>query len=396
MDDSVDSLNCRYIYILPLLILLSSCMPSRPSESATQQISSQVPMKTTSVNKSIDSEVSITPEFTLTYQPTSTPQPSKITKSTISNMSVLAEWEFNYLTDIKWSPASAIFAVSTHDGLFFVDITTLEIKRFQYATPNWYRDIDFSPDGSELAATDGIKIILWDISKDLVIDKLSDDICEAGDRLIYHPDGGFLASGITKGVYASDYETSIYFWNLDSRRCSPLVENLIGYLDEFSFSPDGHYLLNADATNSKTYLWDINDLDIACTSNGSIAAISSANNLLAVADYNHPNITLIDISSCSPVDTFTHSSLSNDITFSPDGFILARAGYGSIKEGDYQGTSRISFWDVSAREIVHNIKNLPSTIEKILFSPDGRYFIIVTLINSPDALYQINLWGVDS
>lgn len=396
MDDSVESLNCRYFYILLLLIMLSSCMPSKPSESATQRISSQVPLETRSVQNTTGSEVALTPESSSTYHPTSTPQPSKITRSTISDIAVLAEWEFNYLTDIRWSPDSASFAVSTHDEIYFVDISTLESALFRHDPLYWYRDIDFNPDGSKLAVTDGNKIILWDISRDTIIDELSDDICEAGDRLVYHPDGRFLASGITKGAYAGDYATSIYLWDLENRRCSPLVEDLPGYLDKFSFSLDGQYLLNTVITYRKTYLWDINDLDITCTSEGSIAAISSTNNLLAIADYNDPDITLIDISSCSPIDTFTHSSLSNDIAFSPDGFILARAGYGSIKEGDNQGTSRISFWDVPAREIVHNFINLPTTIEKILFSLDGRYFITVTLINSPDALYQIDLWGVDS
>jgi len=307
-----------------------------------------------------------------------------IARSTIADISVLAEWEFNYLTDIKWSPDSAIFAVSTHDGIYFVDITTFEKKRFQYATPNWYRDIDFSPDGSELAATDGTIIFLWDIYKDKVIAELSDDICEAGDRIVYHPGGGFLASGITKGVYASDYETSIYFWDLDNRRCSPLVENLIGYLDEFSFSLDGRFLLNTELTHLKTYLWNIDTLDIACTSDGSIATTNSANNLLAVSNYKDPkNITLIDISSCGPVDTLTQSVFSTELTFSPDGSILAGAG-----------SSSIAFWDVHAREIVHDIDNLPTMIEKILFSPDGRYFVSVIHSNSPDALYQIDLWGV--
>jgi WD40 repeat protein len=396
MDNSIHSPNNRCFYVLLLMILISSCVPSKLTESPTRQISSQIPLETSSVNNNIDSEKSITPEFTSTYSPTATPQSPKITSSTISNISILAEWDLNYLTGIKWSPDNTRIAIATHDGIYFVDMSTLKTQLFKHDPLYWYSDIDFSPDGSVLAATDGIRIILWDISKVIVINELSDDVCQAGDWIAYHPDGQFLASGITEGTYAGDYTTSIYLWDLEKGRCSPLVEDLKGYLDEFSFSLDGHYLLNADATNSKTYLWDIDTLDIVCISEGSIAAISSANNLLAVSNYNDPDINLIDISSCNPVDTLTKSSFSNDIAFSPDGFILAGAGYGNIKDGEDQVTSRIAFWDVLAREIVHDIEDLPITIEKILFSPDGKYFISVIHIDSPDALYRFDLWGVDN
>jgi len=113
--------------------------------------------------------------------------------------------------------------------------------------------IAFSPYGSVIATGDGTgTIILWDASTKRQIKRLTRH-SEGIHKLVFSPNGQFLASG--------GYDKQSYLWHVLSGKSVKLNTNLY-YVNDVVFHPSGNYLYitSADYTlfcldlkNNKSY-----------------------------------------------------------------------------------------------------------------------------------------------
>ena len=183
--------------------------------------------------------------------------------------------------------------------------------------------MSFSPDGKYLASVSNEKIILWDVASG----QPYKNIGMHPGRVVsisFSPDGKILASGGVDGT--------IILWNVASGQ--PISEPLQGF-----YSEGGH--------------------NISFSPNGKILAYTSGKNSEISA------IILWDVASGQPIGEplQEHTGFVHDITFSPDGNILASAGE----------DENIILWDVASRQPIIAMfrgQSVPGILS-ISFSPDG-------------------------
>ena len=177
---------------------------------------------------------------------------------------------------------------------------------------------------------------------------------------------------------------TIKLWNLQNGG----VTTLRGHSDTvntMAFSPNGE-LLASGGDDYRFKLWDVQNQQTIATlehiigrNRSAIKAVtfSPDGQLLATAGY---DVKLWSVSNQQEIVTFQHNQWVLAVAFSPDGQLLAT--------GDHGGTVRI--WDVQNRQVIARLAGDTTYVHSVAFSPDGR-----TLAS---AGYQglIKLWTVEN
>jgi WD40 repeat protein/DNA-binding SARP family transcriptional activator/tRNA A-37 threonylcarbamoyl transferase component Bud32 len=200
--------------------------------------------------------------------------------------------------------------------------------------------------------------------------------------LAFSPDGQYLA--------VSGNNTAIRLWNLSTRQ--PIGELLTGHHSDataLAFSPDGAYLASGacawyEAAESdevcdrgELILWDV--------STGQATFYSDAHDERVRRLVFNPTGTLLasmandavilwDVATAQPVHKFERQRHINDLTFSPDGSLLAMGGC-EIENGEFHCIdfpTDVILWNVERAEIERQISGEDLVITKLAFSADGR------------------------
>ena len=177
-------------------------------------------------------------------------------------------------------------------------------------------DVQYSPNGTQLAVGTNIGIWIYDAHTGEELDLLTDN--EIGTRctggIAYSPDGRTLVRG----------DQSAQLWDVVSGQLKTTLTGHRGLVTSVAFSPDGRTL--ASASNDRTIR-----LSDAVSGQHKITFIGHADTVLSVA-------------------------------FSPDGRTLA--------SGAVDGTIRL--WDVVSEEHKATLIGHTDRVESVAFSPDGR------------------------
>jgi WD40 repeat protein len=222
------------------------------------------------------------------------------------------------------------------------ELLTLDVQ------PGTAGKVAFAPDGRHLAAaaTDG-KIRIWDWSTGVLATELSTDPPHPWTGVAYSLDGAYLAASAIDGVWA--------LWDLESGRAVATVAGHANLSSSIAISPDGQYLATS-SHDGTAKVWYISK---------TLESGGSPDLVLTFTDHNQPETT---------------SNWVHDITFSPDGRLVASAGSGNV----------VYVWGPATGQIR---LTLPGGEEArlmtgVTFSPDG------TLIAGGQLNGSIRVWEV--
>jgi WD40 repeat protein len=218
-------------------------------------------------------------------------------------------------------------AIKIWDTATGEELTTMNGK-------SWILDIQFSPDGKQLATTP--PTTLWDL--------------ESGEEVQTFPGGGYSVAFSHDGQRLAFAEsTAIQIWDLASRK---ETMSLLGHKDAIysvAFSPDGHRLASA-SNDGSAKVWDLTQgREIVSyrghTSSVYRVAFSRDGEQIASVGGEYSNETqpgevrIWDSSSAKDILTLRgHPSAATDLAFDPKGDRLATVS----KDGS------IKFWELSA------------------------------------------------
>lgn len=163
---------------------------------------------------------------------------------------------------------------------------------------------------------------------------------------------------------------------------------LRGQVEQLAWSPDGQRL--AAATSSGVWLYDANDLDEepvrmkSTEQHVSSLAYSPDGQLLAVTSVKKVFILKVDdgevLQELEGGDLYNGALYDRlDITFSPDGELVAAGGY-----NDYA----LRVWEVTSGQERYRLEGHHSWVWSVAFSPDGQ------LLASGNADGTVTLWNI--
>ncbi len=253
--------------------------------------------------------------------------------------------------------------------------------------------VAYSPDGSRLAAGDGIgQVHVWDAVTGELLTALKgyrfggaecggascDIVTITGITL--SPDGTTVAAGtggyITEGGW-------VELWDIETGAIRGYLEGS-GSMSDVAFSPDGTLLATASA-GSGFRLWDVAAGEVLYTltedyENVESIAFSSDGRLLA-AGWWDGTVHLWDTTTGEKLAILEgHIDYVSDVAFSPDGSLLAAGGMDTT----------IRLWDVTTSETLAVLEGHAGWVRAVAFSPDGR----LLASGGGEDRANVRLWGI--
>lgn len=256
---------------------------------------------------------------------------------------------------------------------------TLECK------PDRVLHITFSPDGSVLASTSGLKVRLWDPSSGQCLNTLEcQDMLQTLDNevdkrdyqngfstIAFSPNGETLAS-------VSISSNRVWLWDVLTGQCLQALHGHARAVNQVAFSCNGD-ILASSSYDLTVRLWD------PCTGNCLQVLTGHTNCVRAVAFSPAPRFVNIlasvsDDGSIRIWDSTTAKCLQDIKTddkelrvlaFSCDGEILA-AAYGDKSYIHHSGASEVQLWNPITGKRLHILQGHTDKVTAIAFSPDGK------------------------
>ena len=237
-------------------------------------------------------------------------------------------------------------------------------------------DVQFSPDGRQIAVASSIGIWLYDAQTEQEIDLLTDHV--RGIRsCMYSPDGTILAGGGMDGT--------ILLWDVSTRQ---LITTFKGHeswrrVITLAFSPDGRILASSADYEEVVQLWDV------ATAQHHVTFIGHTAGVTAVA-FSPDGKTLASSSRDGTIRLWDVATGEDDaILVGPEVLTLAFSSDGRTLASGDRG-NRIHLWDMDTRQSPWSFNEPKQIVSAVAFSPDG------TLLASESEDDAIRLSDVDT
>jgi RNA polymerase sigma factor (sigma-70 family) len=266
-------------------------------------------------------------------------------------------------SSLAFSPDGKLLASASHDGSAHVYEVNTGNELFQpQAEKKVVSALCFTPDGKTVAAGDHGGISIWEVET-AKRQRRVEGVAGALWVLQFAPDGKTLAGGSAHGV--------IHIWETASGKELRKIEARADNVQALAFSPDGAALASGGAALS-VQLWDsksgkqLNAL-VGHQERVIAVAVAPGGKVIATTAWDH-SIRLWNTDTGrelrklgwpakeKPIGTYPIAV--SELTFSPDGKLLAATGY----------ENHVWLWDLDKGEPARKLPGLCAA-----FSPDGKY-----------------------
>jgi len=238
------------------------------------------------------------------------------------------------------SSSSLAFVSANGETIFNYNLGAIEIWKINLSEPNstirqlnghadQTKDIDLSPDGTQILTTGGnlpaeaestdTSVALWDFASLELIHRMEGHT-DTVLSVEFSPDGTRAISG--------GMDNRVIYWDLTTGEPIHIMENHSDWVWDVYFSPDGQ------------------------------TAISSSKD---------KSIILWDLATGEPIRTYSgHSERIWNAVFSPDGSMIASSS----------NDTTVIIWDVATGDIIHQIDAGNTSTFHVEFTPDGQYIYV--------------------
>ena len=280
------------------------------------------------------------------------------------------------ITEIEYSPDGTILAAAAFIGVWLYDVQTGKELQLLATEPVAVESIAFSPDGTKLVSSGiGAPLSLWDVESGRLLRTFPIESDWSNQGVAFSPDGIIIASNGQIGT--------VQLWNPDTGESIRTLEGqeAWGGLNCIQFSPDGKTLATG-WLNGTICLWDVNTGTVKHTRtehegwvitleffpDGKTLASGSGDRKIMLWDANTGNL----------IRTLTgHIGRILDIAVSPHSNILIAC------DGHYE----IRLWNLNTGEMLKRISEHWHAPRSVIFSADGSTFAT----GGPGTIY---IWDV--
>jgi RNA polymerase sigma factor (sigma-70 family) len=259
-------------------------------------------------------------------------------------------------------------AADSSDAVYLWDAATgRELRRFEQATGGLVPGVAFSPDGKVLAVSRRQDVRRWDVGTGQELAKFRVAADHAG-QLTISPDGTVLAC---RGHRDNGQQRQNLIIFLDSASGQELhrLEGLTNYIEpSFAFSPDSSTWAYADKKENDVRLFDARTGKLLRRYAGhsrpaATVAFAPDGQTLASTNGYDGNLRFWETTTGKLLPQTGRLRATENLTFSPDGKLLAGGGAGLRPE----------LWNVAAgKSPPEHLQKQRHGGEAVHFSPDGR------------------------
>jgi WD40 repeat protein/uncharacterized caspase-like protein len=319
----------------------------------------------------------------------------------------------DWITDVRFNPKGQLLASASRDGTIKLWRLGMPVKELQTLRGHtgWVNRISFSPDGQQLASAseDGM-VKRWQAGNDAAIATFRADR-DRVTSVAFSPDGKQLATSgeITTNLWNTDgtlirtlethtekvnaiqfspngqmiatgsNDRAIRLYDLEGKSLGVLRGHGAGIM-QVSFSPDGSELFTA-SSDKTARAWRVEPArkslnsglsKMATSSDGKTVAIVNSDNTIKLFQREQNQLKPLN------VEFKGHTSAVTQISFSPNGFLLASSS----------ADKTIRLWEVRTGKVVKTITGHSDRVTSVAFRPDGK------ILASGSADKTIRLWSV--
>ena len=390
----------RLLILLFFLLASSACNSTGAQRSATIT-ATMIPSPSFTTASTFTSVPSQTP----TPSPSSTPTPSptpllwagngtalpsdlaRLDVANASQVSGLAEWNIDSLSDMTWTPDGSLLVVASQSGIFFFDALRRELLRELYPQATHLVEIDFSPTSAWLisASREGTeesgfisRLELWQgpgwKPRGLIY-----DIPLAISDISFSPDGKALAAAFSSPIAERN---ELDFWDVSSWLITETLQT--GPLLNIEISPDAELL----ASSPDLYALRVMDLgekswiyNLKTSFTGAVNSFAFSPDGLFLASGHYDGVIRIwDMRTGLLKLEFQSQEVIQSLVFSSDGRLLASGG-------SYE-SNLVRLWDPSTGLLLRTLEGHTSGVTHLLFSPENQFLVS----GSYDGILRI--WGI--
>jgi len=240
----------------------------------------------------------------------------------------------------------------------------------------WVRDMEWKPDGSQIAfATQAGLIQILDSATGQTLVTLQNDATIPAYTLAWSPDGTKLASG--------GMDDLVKIWDATSGRLSQTLVGQTESIGDLDWNPDGVQL--ASVSNSAAFIWNITTgehiqvgtgdaFSVAWSPDGSTLAVGRLNEIRL---YTSTGYTFDDARVISNIAGYVA-----DMSWNRDGTKLAIGMFYTAE------SSAVQILDVSTGQVLVSLEDPTDLVYAVQWSPDN------TLIMGASLDQTVRLWNV--